>query len=88
MATSQSKSKENGNRPVWKRRVWTGAGAVEVAVFKKEKDDNTSYFAAVRRTWKEDDEYRESGLFSPHELLVLADAVQQAYRFIDEATHS
>lgn len=72
------------NAPVFKRRCWTGAGAVETAVFEKEKDGIVSYFVAVRRTWKNDDGYAESNLFSPHELLILADQVQQAHRFIDE----
>ncbi len=85
-ATQEAPAKEK-SPPVWKRRIWTGAGAVEVSVFSKVKDDIESFFVAVRRTWKNDEGYQDGNLFSPHELLVLADALQKAYAFIDEQIH-
>ena len=91
MATStrsRNGSETKKDPPVWKRRIWTGAGAVEVSVFSKVKDDIENFFVAVRRSWKNDkDEYVESNLFSPHELLVLANAITQAYAYIDGEQH-
>ncbi len=86
-ATAEAPAKES-NKPVWKRRVWTGAGAVEVAVFSKVKDDRESFFVAVRRTWKNnEDKYEEGNLFSVHELLLLADAIKKSYDWIDDQMH-
>lgn len=100
MATGTRNNRRNGqssgegkgptrekNAPVFKRRIWSGAGACEVSVFEKEQDGMTSHFVAVRRTWKNDDGYQESNLFSPHELLVLADAIAEAYAWVKAATH-
>ncbi len=85
-ATAEAPAKES-NKPVWKRRVWTGAGAVEVAVLEKASDNGTNYFVAVRRTWKSDDGYHDNALFSQHELLILADLVRKASDFIEAEMH-
>lgn len=86
-SAAQAEAPKESNKPVWKRRAWTGAGAVEVSVFSKVKDDVENFFVAVRRTWKSDDGYHEGNLFSPHELLILADLVRKANDFIEAETN-
>ena len=72
--------------PVFTRRVWTGTGSVEVAVFSKELEgDNGPYqvFNVVaKRTWKDDDGYQSGNSFRPEDILVLALFLQEAASFI------
>lgn len=77
---------EKKSGPVFSRRVWTGTGSVEVAVFSKEIDgDNGPYQVfnvAVKRTWKDDEGYQSSNSFRPEDLLALAVFCEEAWSFI------
>ncbi len=79
-------------QPVHSIRRWVGAGSVEVAVFEKEievkgKDSVLTYFASVSKSYKDDSgNWQNVSVFNPHELLILAHALNEAYEWINEQT--
>ncbi|HUY33184.1 MAG TPA: hypothetical protein VMV69_10410 [Pirellulales bacterium] len=74
------------SRPLFTKRVWTGTGSVEVAVFDrmvKGDDGEFRVFNIVaKRSWKSEDGYDSSNNFRPEDLLPLALFLQLAYEFI------
>lgn len=82
-------------RPIEVIRRYVGGATVDIAIFDKKIEKRTSsgvftrvtYFVTVSKSWKKKreegqegpDEYESSSVFNPHELLVLADAIQKAY---------
>jgi hypothetical protein len=83
--------KEDKEGPAWSRRYWTGKGNVEVAVWSKiiEQDGNDRevFSATVKKTYKDGEEYKESGSLFPEELPLVAFAIQEAFSFISETQH-
>lgn len=77
---------EKKSGPVFTRRVWTGTGNVEVAVFSKEIDGDNGHFqvfnVAVKRSWKDDEGYQSSNSLRPEDLLPMAMFLQEAHAFI------
>ena len=76
------------NKPIYSRKHWVGSGNVEVAVFEKvvnegKQNEFTTFFVSAKKTYKtEDGKYEETTAYNPHELLVLAEAVKDAYAFV------
>jgi hypothetical protein len=77
--------------PVWSRRYWTGKANVEVAVWsnviEQNGDDREVFSASLKKTYKDGDDYKESGSFFPEELPLVAFALQEAFSFISETLH-
>jgi len=78
--------KEEKESPVWSRRYWTGKGNVEVAVWsnviEQDGNDREVFSATIKKTYKDGEEYKESGSFFPEELPLVAFALQDAFSFI------
>ena len=93
---NQRKSRHNNQReqkesPIWSRRYWTGRGNVEVAVWsnmiEQDGNDREVFSATIKKTYKDGEEYKESGSFFPEELSLVAFALQEAFSFISETPH-
>jgi len=82
----EQKDEKEKTGPIFTRRVWTGTGSVEVAVFDKMIEDDGQEFrvfnVVAKRTWKKDDKYESGNSFRPEDLLPLAVFLQEAYSFI------
>lgn len=78
--------KKEAPKPVWSRRYWTGSGNLEVAVWEREigngDDARTVLNTTVKKTYKADDQYKESSSYRPEELGLLSMALQEAFAFI------
>lgn len=78
--------REKGSPPVYSKRAWTGSANVEVAVFERmidgENGERRVFSIAAKRTWKDGEEYKNSNVFRPEDLLPLAFFLQLAYAFI------
>mgnify|MGYP000849927990 CR=1 FL=1 len=79
-------------RPCHVIRRWCGAGNVDVAIFDKDVEvegrdgSMTTFYVSVTKSYRDrDGKYQSVSLFNPHELLILAHAVQEAYDWINEA---
>ena len=94
--TKSAPAATNGNGqdrspPVWSRKVWTGNGNIEVAVFEKtvqsENGNFQAFNVAAKRTYKQGNEYKDAKGFRyedlPHLILVL----QQAHAFVVDSQH-
>lgn len=86
--TKTRRQEEKGAPPVWSRRTWTGNGSVEVAVFEKEvTSDNgtfTAYSVSVKRTYKDDNGYKDAKGFQGPDLPHLIVLLNAAALFITE----
>jgi hypothetical protein len=83
---SEPEDKPEKSGPVFSRKVWTGSGSVEVAVFPKTIDgDNGTYTVfntVAKRAWKEGDEWKSGNTFRPEDLLPLALFLQETASFV------
>ncbi len=86
---TQSKSngkKEEKSKPVWFRRYWTGSGVLEVSVWSRtiesQGGDREVFNTSLKKTYKDGDDYKESGSYRPEELPLIAFALQEAFSFI------
>jgi hypothetical protein len=83
---SEPEDKPEKSGPAFSRKVWTGSGWVEVAVFPKtiagENGDYVVWSTLVKRAWKEGDEYKSGSFFRPEDLLPLALFLQEAASFV------
>jgi hypothetical protein len=81
---------EKKTGPLFSRRVWTGTGSVEVAVFDKMIEGDEGEFrvfnVVAKRTWKSDDKYESGNSFRPEDLLPLALFLEEAWSFIAAET--
>ena len=86
--TAGSRTKDPRVAPIWSRRVWTGNGTLDVAVFRHVVQAGTteivSYNTAAKRLWKVGEESRESRSFRSEDLLPLARLLGQAFDFITQ----
>lgn len=84
--SSAPKQSEEKTSPIFTRRVWTGTGSVEVAVFDKMIDGDSGkhrvFNVVAKRSWKKDDEYESGNNFRTEDLLPLALFLEEAYSFI------
>lgn len=75
-------------KPGWARKVFTGAGSVEVSVWPKQmSSDNGDYMVynvAAKRTYKENGEYKSVSGFRGEDIAPLIQLLAQAYDFILE----
>ena len=78
--------KEERTKPIFSRRMWTGTGSVEVAIFEKsvesDKADFRVFNVVCKRVWKSEQGYESGNSFRPEDLGVLAVFVQEALLFI------
>lgn len=71
--------------PVFARKVFTGTGSVEVAVWEKKSAERTVYSVTVRRTWRNDEgKWHSSETLRPEDVLPAAQFLQQAFLFLVE----
>jgi|GEM_PF-4411637 len=83
---------QDKKRPVHSIRRWVGGGSIEVAIFEKEIDvqgggSMVTYFASAVKSYKDDKgEYQNVSVFNPHEPVVLAHALNEAYEWINAQT--
>lgn len=72
--------------PVWSRKIWTGTGNVECAVFEKTVGDGdntfTAYNVVLRRTYKQNEEYKSSQSLRSDDVPIAIQLLTQAYAFI------
>ncbi len=77
--------------PIFTRRVWTGTGSVEVAVFDKDLPSTDAdeqggkhqvFNVVAKRVWKEGEEYKSGNSFRPEDLLPLSLFLEEAFAFI------
>jgi len=84
----KAEAAESGQKqkPVWSMQYRTGSGWVEVAVFEHAVDHGNSPFTtfsiAVKRRYKDGEEYRSSQSFRAEDLLALGHGVTAAYAWI------
>lgn len=75
-----------GDPPVWSQKVWTGSGAVEVAVFSKlVKTDGGEFQAfsvSAKRVFKDGDEYKAVTGFRAEDVPPLIQLLSNAYAWI------
>lgn len=89
-AAAPAAPKPNGGNapPVWAKRVFTGSGTIEVAVFRHTVEGPNGEFAAfstaAKRSWKDGDEFKESRSFRQEDLLPLAELLRTAWTYISE----
>lgn len=87
----RQEKREEKDGPLWSRRYWTGKGNVEVAVWsnmiQQDGDEREVFSATIKKTYKDGEEYKESGSFFPEELPLVAFALQEAFGFISETQH-
>ena len=73
-------------RPVWNKRVWTGSGNLEVAVWArmvgKEGEEREVMNTTLRKTYKDGTEYKESRSLRAEELPLASLLLQEAFTFI------
>lgn len=78
-------------KPVWSRRHWTGSGTLEVAVWSRmvgEGDNAREVLnTTLKKTYKDGEEYKESGSYRPEELGLIILALQEAHHYISEQMH-
>jgi hypothetical protein len=83
---------QDKKRPVHSIRRWCGAGSIEVAIFEKEievqgQSPMITYFATAVKSYKDDKgDYQNVSVFNPHELVILAHALNEAYAWINQQT--
>lgn len=85
-ASKSRNGKKETDKPVWSRKYWTGSGNVEVAIWERmvgEGDqERLVYNTSLKKTYRQDDEYKESSSFRAEELPLVASALQQAFDWI------
>ena len=73
-------------KPVWSMQYRTGSGWVEVAVFEHAVNHGdspfTTYSTAVKRRYRDGEQYKSSQSFRADDLLVLAHGLTAAYAWI------
>lgn len=92
--SSQSKQSRSNDRheepknspPVWSRKVWAVSGNVECAVFERTVGDGdnafTSYNVSLRRTYKQNEEWRSTQSLRADDVPIAIQLLTQAYAFI------
>ena len=90
-AGSRSNGRNETATPVWSRKHWTGSGQLEVAIWSRmvgEGDQEREVFnTSIKKTYKADEEYKESSSFRAEELPLVAAALTEAWLWISEQTH-
>jgi hypothetical protein len=82
MAKSSTKAEDKAP-PVFVRRVFTGTGSVEVAVWEKKSSERTVYSVTIRRTWRNDEgQWHSSDTLRPEDVLAASQFLQDAFRFL------
>ena len=69
---------ENANRPINEVRY----GSVKVVIWRNQTANGHMYNATVARLYKDGDDWKESHSFGQDELLVLAQALEDAFHVI------
>lgn len=73
-------------KPVWSMQYRTGSGWVEVAVFQHAVDHGnspfTTYSIALKRRYKDGEQYKSSQSFRSEDLLTLAHGLTAAFAWI------
>lgn len=84
-STKKANSRPQSDPPIFSRRYWTGSGTIELACWRKtigEGDEARDVInTTLKKTYRQDGEYKESSSFRPEELPLLAAALQQAFEF-------
>jgi len=62
--------------------VGTGGGLVEVAVWENDSETGSFYTVSIQRSYQVDEEWRRTGTLTKHDLLPLAQLLQQAWSWI------
>lgn len=79
---------QTNDPPVWKKRVWTGSGHLEVAVWSRmigEGDAEREVMnTTIRKTYKEGEEYKESKSLRQEELTIAAALLNEAFTWITD----
>jgi hypothetical protein len=79
-----AKRPEEKSPPVFTRKVFTGTGNVEVAVWEREHEDRKVFSVTVRRTWKSEDKWHSSETLRPEDILPAAHFLTDAFAFLVE----
>ncbi len=83
---AQDKPADDRSGPIFSKRVWTGTGSVEGAVFDRMVEADRGkvrlFNIVAKRSWKDDEGYQSSNVFRPEDLLPLALFLQLAYEFV------
>lgn len=82
----EKEEKSDKSKPVFAREMWTGTAKISVAVFDRMIENDGKDFRVfnilVKRSWKEDNEYKSGNSFRPEDICPLALFLQEAYSFI------
>jgi hypothetical protein len=82
----QAEPEKKFDPPVWSRRIFTGSGSVECAVFSKmmgEGDQQWETFnASLKRSYKDGDQFKSVSGLRMEDVPVAIQLLSQAYDFI------
>lgn len=83
---AQPAAPDQKQKPVWSMQYRTGSGWVEVAVFQHAVEHGnspfTTYSIALKRRYKDGEQYKSSQSFRSEDLLTLAHGLNAAFAWI------